>query len=111
MIPFKWRTSRSWESRNTSAGSIRDKIAVDSLQVIVHVPTPDREAHVLLQPGTFSVARGITRRKSRELMVKRIPRGPSRNFMRDVVSTCVNIHMCSRRVGVQVQACEQYEVP
>ena len=43
--------------------------------------------------NSVHLAYEITRRKSRELMVKRIPRGPSRNFMRDVVSTCANIHV------------------
>jgi len=71
----------------------------------------DRKAHVLLQPDAFSMARRITRRKSSELMLKRILRGPSRNFMRDVVSTCTNIHVCGRCAGVHLQACEQYEVP
>jgi len=87
---------------NIFAGSIRDKIATVYKSSSMYA---DRKAHVLLQPGAFNMARGITRRKSSELMVKWISRGLSRNFMRDVVSTCANIHVCGRRAGVQ------YEVP
>lgn len=71
-----------------------------------------REVHVLLQPGSNSTG-GVWyyRRKSRELIVERVPKGSTRNFMRDVASTCANIHVYDRRAGVHVQACEQYEGP
>jgi len=82
---------------NIFARSIRDKIATVYESSSMYA---DRKAHVLLQPDAFSIARGINRRKSSELMVKRISRRPSHNFMRYVVSTCANIRVCGRRCAL-----------